>query len=1616
MFDNFEDINRKKERYFMRRTRSWFLMQVVTVCTVLCSGINLAQAGPGGGTYYANSPSGGTSGVALHKFVDSLPGVGAANANNLGQYIPLAIPDTTTFPGSDYYVIGLKEYTEKMHTDLPKATKLRGYYQKNTTDVTVGVNHYLGPLILARSYDPTKPAGVAGNGKPVRVRFVNELPTGAAGNLFLPTDLSLMGAGRGPIGNFPLKNYATRTVPAFLNYSGNYTQNRGTLHLHGGNTPWISDGTPHQWTVPVGELSTPYQKGLSTQDVPDMPPSDQGEMTFYWTNQQSSRLMFYHDHTYGITRLNVYAGEAAGYLLADATEDALIDNGTLPNVCPGGPTATCAYRYGIPLLIQDKTFVPQNIDVQDAAWNHNLPSISGPKYDTQTLTARDRSKQPWGVYGDLWFPHVIEANQDPASPDGANPFGRWDYGPWFWPPVVIDPKFAQLPDPSTTPEAFMDTPVVNGTAYPYLNVEPRAYRFRILSVGNDRPLNLSLFYADPGDPNGTEIKMVPAGPNPNFPADWPTDGRDGGVPDPATVGPNMIQIGNEGGFLRNPVIIPNRPVGYDYNRRNIVVLNTLYRSLFLAPAERADVVVDFSTVPPGSTIIMYNDSPAPNPAFDPRYDYYTGDVDQTPSGGAPSTIRGLGPNTRTVMQFRVVQPAGGAPAAPYNLTTLQTALPAAFDATQPKPIIPETWAGAATDLYARIQDYSITIPVNDPVVNPTGPAIPKTIPFQSKAIQELWDSYGRMNATLGVELPFTNNLIQTTIPMGYTDTPTEIFTDGQPQMWKITHNGVDTHPVHFHQFNVQIINRVGWDGAIRPPDDNELGWKETLRMNPLEDVIVALLPKSQVLPFALPNSSRPLDVTMNTTSNISINSTPFRNGGPITNFPNAVLNFGNEYVWHCHILGHEENDFMRPMIFLASTSVPPAPTALNVYTVGQTVPGDPGAPTAVNPVVNQYANQVVLQWKDGVLPYSIIGGAGYSQNPTDPSLFLVESSIDGGVTWLKHALVSFVPEYPAIWTDTSVAQGTSIRYRVSAYNSYVPPASPAGTVGSLSTPLLSAVVANTGTWPHATGITITPSKPTPHVVGTLVQFSAAASTTPVPATPVAYEYRFWLSINGAAKVLVQDWSTDSTWNLSATANVGSYAITADARTSTNLNTVATDGGYDARTTLAYTIIVPPIAPVTVANPFPGIYNVAPVVTLTATGQAVIQGIYYTTNGDIPTTASTKYTAPIVLSATTTINYFAVDVNGNAETFHSDTWFIHSGDMIASAIINNGATLTNNLAVNLTLNAFDPTGVATMQFSNDSFLWPFAEEPYTTNKAWTLASGSDGPRTVYIRFRDKSLPTGIQYPFITASINLDTTPPVTTPSPVPGNYLNGSTLSVTLTASEASKIYYTVDGTTPTTSSLVYATPIAVNTAAGTSTTIKYFAVDSIGNQEAVKTSVWSIATIDLTASVQINGGANFTATPNVTLNLKASDPSGVASYEISNDGVSWLGPFASPNTSAGATITVNPSWTLTDGEGLKTVYVRFTDTNLGGGTTYPPITASILMGNKDGLLPGTSSYLASGLKALLFASGFASPTPLDMVHADVAPYSSGAAHPDGKIDLLDVYAIMLRAIGLISTF
>jgi spore coat protein A len=206
---------------------------------------------------------------------------------------------------------------------------------------------------------------------------------------------------------------------------------RGVVHLHGGKTPPESDGYPEDWYVP----------GQSR--------------TYYYPNRQDAALLWYHDHTMGINRLNIYAGLLGLWVVRDSVEDAL-------NL-PSG-------KYEIPLVLMDRDVRP------DGQLNY---------------------------------------------PVSANPERPW------------------------VPEAFGDAHLVNGKLFPYLEVEPRKYRFRILNGANGRFYRLSF-----------------------------SDGAE------------MHQIGSDQGLLAAPVAVTH---------------------LLLAPGERADLVVDFASHR-GGQILLESDA------------------------------------------------------------------------------------------------------------------------------------------------------------------------------------------------------------------------------------------------------------------------------------------------------------------------------------------------------------------------------------------------------------------------------------------------------------------------------------------------------------------------------------------------------------------------------------------------------------------------------------------------------------------------------------------------------------------------------------------------------------------------------------------------------------------------------------------------------------------------------------------------------------------------------------------------------------------------------------------------------------------------------------------------
>jgi FtsP/CotA-like multicopper oxidase with cupredoxin domain len=1060
----------------------------------------------------------------IRKFVDNVAGLGFAGRNNLNNYIPVAIADNTTYPGTDYYEIELGQFTQKMHTDLPPTT-FRGYRQTNTTDNTVNKFQYLGPLIVAR------------RGVPVRVKFTNALPTGAGGDLFLPVDTSYMGAGMGPL-----------DMPGQPGVKEMYTQNRATLHLHGGHIPWISDGTPHQWTTPAGEM-TQYPKGVSVQNVPDMPAADNGSLTFYYNNDQSARLMFYHDHAYGITRLNVYAGEAAGYLLTDQVETDLINGTNVSGVNPG--LVKLLPDVGIPLVIQDKTFVDNaTIAYQDPTWNWGTgPRVNGKITQSNT--------------GDLWASSVYMTAQNPWASDlsGTSPVGRWMYGPWFWPPTPLqfppipneyydpncDPTLGfceppyrpDMPTPSSGMEAFNDTPTVNGVAYPVLNVEPKTYRFRILNAANDRFFNLHFYVADNTVVTNdgridTEVKMVPAQLTPGYPAGWSTDGREGGVPDPALRGPSWVQIGTEGGFLPKPVVVPPQPINWNMNATAFNVGNVTDHSLLIGCAERADVLVDFTPFA-GKTLILYNDAPAAFPALNPQYDYYTNNPDRTDIGSTPPTQPGFGPNVRTVMQIKVA----GSTASPFPLDLAglnaafakSTGKRGVFEVSQDNIIVPQAGYNSAygvTNLpadaaraYVQIFEFSKTF-------TPLGSATPVTIPFQTKAMHDemgaAFDTkYGRMSGLLGLELPGSSALTQSILLYNYASPPVDLVADttasqiGQAgdgtQIWKITHNGVDTHPIHWHLFNLQLINRVAWDGALLPPDANELGWKETIRVNPLEDTIVAFRPKASVQPFDVPNSIRLIDPTLPEGAPLDPPAVGWQDptAEPINEILNHYVNYGWEYVWHCHILSHEEMDMMHSMAF----GVAPNP------------PTNVAATWAYSPL------RAVLTWTDA------------SRNET---AFVIERALDNAFTsGLTTINVSGSPNGATGGTmrfiDNTVAAATQYFYRVKAANLIGDNAVYAAPAVGFPTKLATSAASATATF----GISVTLASNPVGVVhkGTSVAFTATSTA----AAGVTVQYKFYARQAGSPTWLAAtNWQSSPNWTwTTTTAALANYEFKVEAR-------------------------------------------------------------------------------------------------------------------------------------------------------------------------------------------------------------------------------------------------------------------------------------------------------------------------------------------------------------------------------------------------------------------------------------------------------------------------------------
>jgi spore coat protein A len=739
--------------------------------------------------------------------------------------LPICAPDIFKAPvtGVTHYTINVKEYQDQI---IPTGhgygkTTLWGYHPERPLLEVLGVipagtqpQTHLGGLILAN------------RGEPIQITFRNKLNKTYNGlpltKHIIPNDVTVDGA--------------------------NQAVNRICTHLHGGLVPWISDGGPFDWFDPKGNHGLSFLNNVTLN-----PTANKGEGEYYYGNNQSARFVWYHDHSFGMTRIHAYAGIASAYLIRDKFEANLVANFGMPPYVETSALASPAQEIQeIPLVFQDKIFVGSNINLLDPSWKNIVsPSAHGA--------------------GSLWYPHLYEPN-------------RWRKSSSTKP----------LPNPSVIAEMFGDTMLVNGMVYPEKAVEPRRYRLRLLNACNARFLNLQL-YVDDGSADGITLGTDPT--KTSF--QNPTNAK---FINAATGKATVLQIGTEGGFMPQATEVPT-DIPF-YLDATLNALNPVGQgSLIVGCAERYDLIVDFSNHA-GQSIILYNDAAAPFPGGDPRNDYFPGLANGNPVN--TKTKPGFGPNTRVLMRFKV------------KTTTTSADSTLKIDATTKFETLPaingHTW--------------------NDPLIVPSDPngypdltKIPQGIKVRRLSLNENFDAWGRLQQQVG------DDIAQPTGGYGraYESTATEVINlNGQPsvrEIWQIANLTADVHPMHFHLVNVQILKRQPIDvlnpfaprlndtvldafnflsNAPRLPDKNEVGWKETCRMNPGEVITV-------IMEFALPKitdtAGKPIDL-----SSVIL---PDGTHGGLGTPPPSPRTGGNEYAWHCHILEHEEHDMMRPLVVKA---------------------------------------------------------------------------------------------------------------------------------------------------------------------------------------------------------------------------------------------------------------------------------------------------------------------------------------------------------------------------------------------------------------------------------------------------------------------------------------------------------------------------------------------------------------------------------------------------------------------------------------------------------------------------------------------------------------------------
>lgn len=255
--------------------------------------------------------------------------------------IPPVMPKTDTqgatvtdqAPDFDYYEISVRQFEQQiLPPPFPKTT-VWGYGSRNHPDT------FNSPGFTIEAV----------TNRPVRVKWINELinSDGTYLSHLLPVDQTLHWANP-PGGDKGKDGHSTNPKP----YIGPVPI---VTHVHGAHTTSESDGYPEAWYLPAAtNIPLTYATRGTFFDQFDRTNTEPGTAVFQYPNDQRATTLWYHDHTLGLTRLNVYAGLAGFYLIRGGPDD--LPAGVLPGPAPSADDLPGTRYYEIPIVIQDRSF------------------------------------------------------------------------------------------------------------------------------------------------------------------------------------------------------------------------------------------------------------------------------------------------------------------------------------------------------------------------------------------------------------------------------------------------------------------------------------------------------------------------------------------------------------------------------------------------------------------------------------------------------------------------------------------------------------------------------------------------------------------------------------------------------------------------------------------------------------------------------------------------------------------------------------------------------------------------------------------------------------------------------------------------------------------------------------------------------------------------------------------------------------------------------------------------------------------------------------------------------------------------------------------------------------